>query len=103
MEHAALRIAVGVLGLGLVLFLADRLLLWLESRGWIYWRKRKGLSSIGMEFVQGGDPGAQAVKRAMEQERVRKNVKPAEEPPFQVDLEAGVVRIRPGRRDGGAS
>jgi hypothetical protein len=47
-----------------------------------------------VDLIQEGDPGAQAVKRAMEQEGVRKNVRPAEDPPFQVNLDAGTVRIR---------
>ncbi|MEV8366917.1 hypothetical protein [Streptomyces niveus] len=89
-----------VVALGAGVFLVDQALLWMERRGWIYWRKRKGLSSIGADFMQEVSPGAQAGKRALEQERVRKNVKPAEEPPFRVDLDAGVVRIRrPGRED----
>lgn len=84
--------------LGAGVFLADRALLWMERRGWIYWRKRKGLSSIGADLLQEASPAAQAGKRALEQERVRKNVRPAEEPPFRVDLDAGVVRIRrPGQ------
>ncbi|WP_432095173.1 hypothetical protein [Streptomyces sp. bgisy100] len=83
-------------------FLADRLLLWMERRGWIYWRKRKGLSAIGADFMQDMSPQAQANKKAMEQERVRKNVRPAEEPPVSVDLDAGVVRLRlTEHRDGG--
>ncbi|GAA2332600.1 hypothetical protein GCM10010376_61210 [Streptomyces violaceusniger] len=61
----------------MVLFLADRVLLWMEGWGWVYWRKQKGLSSIGFDFAQGITPGAQAGKRGMEQERVRKNVRPA--------------------------
>ncbi|MEU8983638.1 hypothetical protein [Streptomyces sp. NPDC048309] len=69
----------GVVALGVAVYLADRVRLAMEARGWIYWRKTKGLSSIGVDLIQEGDPGAQAVKRAMEQERVRKNVKPAEE------------------------
>ncbi|MEX3102982.1 MULTISPECIES: hypothetical protein [unclassified Streptomyces] len=80
--------------LGVAVFLADRVLLAMEARGWIYWRKTKGLSSIGVDLIQEGDPGAQAVKRAMEQERVRKNVRPAEDPPIRVDLDAGTVRWR---------
>ncbi|MGW0709207.1 hypothetical protein ACWD4G_25180 [Streptomyces sp. NPDC002643] len=80
--------------LALAVLLADRALLAMESRGWIYWRRTKNLSSIGAHFVQEGDPAAQAVKRAMEQERVRKNVRPAEDPPFHLDLDAGTVRIR---------
>ncbi|KUO11840.1 hypothetical protein [Streptomyces sp. DSM 15324] len=95
------QIAGAVGGLGTVLFLADRVLLWMEARGWIYWRKQKGLSSIGVDFLQGITPGAQAGKRALEQERARKNVRPAEEPPFQVDLEAGTVRVRRTGQGGG--
>ncbi|GAA2648153.1 hypothetical protein [Streptomyces vastus] len=89
-----LLVAGGVVALGVAVFLADRVLLAMEARGWIYWRKTKGLSSIGVDLLQEGDPRAQAVKRAMEQERVRKNVKPAEEPPFQMNLDVGTVRIR---------
>lgn len=84
--------AAALLGAGL--FLADRALLWMERRGWIYWRKRKGLSSIGADIFQEISPAAQAAKRGLEQERVRKNIRPAEEPPFRVDLDAGVVRVR---------
>ncbi|MFI1392687.1 hypothetical protein [Streptomyces griseoaurantiacus] len=69
-------VVVGVaVALGVAVFLADRVLLAIEARGWIYWRKSKGLSSIGVGLIQEGDPRAQAVKRAMEQERVRKNVR----------------------------
>ncbi|UUU23143.1 hypothetical protein [Streptomyces sp. DSM 40750] len=99
-----LLIAGGVAALGvlvLLVLLADRVLLLMEARGWIYWRKTKTLSSLGADLVQEVDPGAQAVKRGMEQERVRKNVRPAEDPPFQVDLDRGTVRIRPATRDGG--
>ncbi|MFH9423347.1 hypothetical protein [Streptomyces sp. NPDC017529] len=81
-------------------FLADRVLLAMEARGWIYWRRTKRLSSIGADLVQEGSPGAQAVKRAMEQERVRKNVRPAQDPPVRVDLDAGTVRIRRTGRGG---
>ncbi|MFI6284513.1 hypothetical protein ACIBCM_07100 [Streptomyces sp. NPDC051018] len=89
--HPVLLAAVA---LGAAVFLTDRVLLVMEARGWIYWRKTKGLSSIGVDLIQAGDPGAQAVKRAMEQERVRKNVRPAEDPPFRVDLDRGTVHIR---------
>jgi hypothetical protein len=100
MVNMVWQVAAGVVGVCVALFLMDRLLLWLESRGWVYWRKRKTLKSIGVDFIQEGSPGAQAVKRAMEQERVRKNVRPAEAPPVHVDLDSGVVRIRRGERDG---
>jgi hypothetical protein len=41
-----LKIAGIVLAVGVALFLLDRFLLWCESRGWIYYRKRK--ASPGM-------------------------------------------------------
>ena len=31
-----------VAAVAIVLFLLDRVLLWCESRGWIYWRRRRG-------------------------------------------------------------
>ncbi|MFE7464070.1 hypothetical protein ACFU6R_08180 [Streptomyces sp. NPDC057499] len=84
---------------GICLILADRALLWAERRGWIYYRRTKGRgAALAEEF----SPAAQAMKRAMEQERVRKNVRPAEGPPLGVDLDNGVVRIRhsrPGREE----
>ncbi|MDT0345859.1 hypothetical protein [Streptomyces litchfieldiae] len=90
MVHAAWLVA----GSAAAVFLADRLLLAMEARGWVHWRKGKGLSSIGADLMREGDPGSQALRRAMEQERVRRCVRPAEEPPVQVDLDAGIVRIR---------
>ncbi|TQE27478.1 hypothetical protein SipoB123_11835 [Streptomyces ipomoeae] len=87
-------VAGGIVALGVLVLLADHVLLAMEARGWIYWRKTKSLSSIGVDLIQEGDPGARAVKRAMEQERVRKSVRPAEDPPFHVNLDAGTVRIR---------
>ncbi|CAM5471127.1 hypothetical protein GCM10010329_31120 [Streptomyces spiroverticillatus] len=92
---------IGLAVLAGAIFLADRVLLWMESRGWIYWRRRKGLTAMGADLMQDLSPAAQAQRRALEQERVRKNVRPAEEPPFQVDLDAKVVRIRTttGERD----
>ncbi|WP_225994714.1 hypothetical protein [Streptomyces arboris] len=76
---------------GICLILVDRALLWAERRGWIYYRTTKGRTSALLEEFS---PAAQAVKRAMEQERIRKNVRPAEGPPLGVDLDKGVARIR---------
>lgn len=101
MVTTVLLVAGGAAALGVAAFLADRVLLWMERRGWIYWRKRKTLSSIGVDFLQEGDPAARALRRGMGQERVRKNVRPAEgPPPVQVDLDAGVVRFRRTASDG---
>jgi len=37
-----LKTALWIAGVILGLFLMDRFLLWAESRGWIYWRKKQG-------------------------------------------------------------
>ncbi|MEU0202342.1 MULTISPECIES: hypothetical protein [unclassified Streptomyces] len=94
-------IAAGVVGaLTALCWAADRALLWLEARGWVYWRKTKGLRAMGVDLMLEGSPAAQALERAMQDERTRKNVRPAEEPPFDVDLDAGTVRIRGGMKGG---
>ncbi|WP_405621044.1 hypothetical protein [Streptomyces sp. NBC_01508] len=94
MASTVWQVGCAAAALGAGVFLVDRALLWMERRGWVYYRRRKGLSSIGADFLQEVSPGAQAAKRGLEQERVCKNVRPAEEPPVHVDLDAGVVRIR---------
>ncbi|MFI0920272.1 hypothetical protein [Streptomyces smyrnaeus] len=48
-----------------------------------------------------GSPAAKALERAMQDERTRKNVRPAEEPPLDVDLDAGTIRIRDDMKGGG--
>ena len=42
-------VGIGI-GLAVVGFAADRLALWMESKGWIYWRRseRRGSASLGM-------------------------------------------------------
>ncbi|MGW1193461.1 hypothetical protein [Streptomyces sp. NPDC002559] len=94
MSNTMIVILIGV-GAIVLLFLLDRLLRWAEARGWIYYRNRKGMVA-GM--LQEFDPATQAMKRAMEQERSRKDVRPSEDPLFRVDLDQGVVRIK--RPDG---
>lgn len=90
----------GLAAAGSAALLADRVLLWMEARHWIYWRRTKTLSSIGADFLQESDPTARAVSTSMERERVRRNVRPADEPPFRVDLDAGTVVVRRPRHDG---
>ncbi|CAL9447078.1 hypothetical protein [Streptomyces sp. enrichment culture] len=99
----AVAIAAGAVGALTVLgWLMDRALLRLETRGWVYWRKSKGLKAVGVDLMLEGSPAAKALERAMQDERTRKNVRPAEEPPFDVDLDAGTVRIRDEGRQGQA-
>lgn len=46
-------IAISVIGGIGILLLLDRLALWMESKGWLYWRKSKGTSTrMGNAFLQ---------------------------------------------------
>ncbi|MFF5760891.1 hypothetical protein ACFY7A_36315 [Streptomyces longwoodensis] len=54
----------------------------------------KGLEAMGVDLMLEGSPAAKALERAMQDKRTRKNVRPAEEPPFDIDLGVGTVRIR---------
>ncbi len=50
--RTAILLTALVAGLALFLFLADRLLLAMESRGWIYYRKKQGSGSrLGGAFL----------------------------------------------------
>lgn len=55
-----LGIALRIAGVAIALFALDRLLLWMEARGWIYWRKVKSKSGAGDALTGFGfsDPGA---------------------------------------------
>ncbi len=57
-----------IAGIGVALFALDRLLLWMEARGWIYWRMVKSKSSGG--FLLGPDvfdPGTRHLEEAREE------------------------------------
>jgi hypothetical protein len=64
-----LDIVIWIGALAVALFALDRLLLWMEARGWIYWRKvkRKG---AGGGYVLGPDvfdPGKRYLEEAREE------------------------------------
>ena len=48
-----MKIFLGIAAAGIVLFLLDRILLKMESRGWIYYRRKKpSQSSLGNAFLE---------------------------------------------------
>ena len=58
------------LGIIIVLWACDRLLLWMEAKGWIYWRKvkRKPSADLGMVELFGmADPNIRHVIEAQRQ------------------------------------
>lgn len=68
-----LKVGGAVLALALVFFLLDRFLLWCESRGWIYWRRRRPspgtAGSAFLELQAMLEPGKAYVGDQMEQVR----------------------------------
>ncbi len=60
-----MKLALILVGVGLGLFLLDRLGLWAESRGWIYWRRRRRSGSSGADLFLDlnvlVDPGARHI------------------------------------------
>jgi hypothetical protein len=59
-------IALWIAGIAIALIALDRLLLWMEARGWIYWRKVKSKSSGGDVLTGFGftDPGTRHLEEA---------------------------------------
>ncbi|MEQ7006069.1 hypothetical protein ABN028_07685 [Actinopolymorpha sp. B17G11] len=89
-----MKVALIAGAVAVALFVLDRGLLWMERRRWIYYRRTKSSGGMSLEISQLFDPTARLVKREMEQETVRKVVRPSGDPPFDVDLDAHVVRVR---------
>lgn len=57
---------------GLGLFLFDRLFLWMESQGWIYWRKKKSSVSGVSAFLSldaAFHPGKQHMIEQLQEEK----------------------------------
>ena len=86
-EHVAIYMLFALFAIG-VLFALDRLALWMEGRGWIYWRKRKpsdggggGMSGLLTEFQQLVEPEVRHAIEAREQDHA-----------MQVDLLGHAIR-----------
>jgi len=83
----ALLVAGGILAIGIALVLLDRLLLWMERKGWVYWRKTTrstgpGVGNALLEIQSLVEPSARHVLE------LRREVK--EESPEPGDPPSGV-------------
>lgn len=70
-----LRVGGAILAISVALFLLDRLLLWMERRGWVYWRKTKRRTGLGMgnallEIQALVEPGVRHVVEIRREEEV---------------------------------
>ncbi|MBP0454067.1 hypothetical protein J5Y04_31670 [Kitasatospora sp. RG8] len=95
--------AVGAVAAVPALLLVDRLLLWMERRGWIYWRRRRAgvgaASSLSMmdELNAFLSPGRQQMREEKERRLVLRDDAGSADPlEHRIDLESGRVTVRPG-------
>ena len=69
-----LAAALWIGGVVVTLFMIDRLALWAEERGWIYWRRKKAqtgaMSSMLMEINVITNPSAQHVIEAKDAKKL---------------------------------
>jgi len=72
-----MKLVLIIAGAGIVLFLLDRLLLKMESRGWIYYRRTKpARSSLGNAFLEIQsmlEPSKKAMVDVMKEEKKEEN------------------------------
>lgn len=64
-----MEIVIWVAAIAAALFGLDRLFLWMERKGWVYWRKKKP-GSAGSGFLLGPDvfdPGKRYLEEAREE------------------------------------
>jgi hypothetical protein len=80
-----MQIALWVAGVALAFFAIDRLALWAESRGWIYWRRTKhrgsAMSGVLSELNVIGNPSAEHVIVAKDAKKFEEKENGDGEPP----------------------
>jgi hypothetical protein len=82
----------------LLLVVLDRVAVWAESRGWLYWRHRApattpGGSGILADLLQVFQPAQRHVVAERDRQRLTADQQESAAPPFGVDLDRGVVRL----------
>ena len=79
-----MRLLAWLAAAAVVLFLVDRLALWVEARGWLYYRKRKPSSAaVGNAFLEVQsllEPSKREIVEVRREEHVEASV-PGEPPP----------------------
>lgn len=98
-----MKYAVWFLVAAAALALADQVLLWMERRGWIYWRRRKaGIGAASTAGMMGElhalfSPTHRHVSEEKERRLVlREDEKSGSPLDRRIDLESGRVVVRPG-------
>jgi hypothetical protein len=88
MSKIGIVLSVGgaILAIAVALYLLDRLLLWMERRGWVYWRKTTrntgpGVGNALLEIQSLVEPGARHVLE-IRQDEAEESPEPGELPPI---------------------
>lgn len=87
-----------VLGAVVILVVLDRVAVWAESRGWIYWRRRSpegGGGGVLGDVFELFAPSRQHLVEEKDRQRLTIAQRESEEPPFGIDLDAGTA-VLPG-------
>jgi len=97
------RWAIWVVAGLLLLVVLDRLAVWAESRGWLYWRHRKAATTPGgsgllADLIQLFQPGQRHVVEERDRQRISADLQESSAPPLGVDLERGVLRLSKSSR-----
>ena len=93
-----MRWAIGIVAVLALLVVLDRLAVWAESRGWLYWRHRApattpGGSGILADLIQAFQPAQRHVVEERDRQRLTADQQESAAPPLGVDLDRGVVRL----------
>lgn len=84
-----------VVGAVVALVVLDRLALWAESRGWIYWRRRSpeggGGGGVFADLFLLFQPSRQHVVEEQDRQRLTIAQKETGDPPLGIDLDAGTA------------
>jgi len=78
---AALALAAGTLAL----YALHRLALWLERRGWLYYRNSRRKSSVWLAVAAAFDPNARRIQEIHEAERLEEDTS-GDDPPWKLRL-----------------
>ncbi len=92
-------------GLGAVvaLLVLDRIALWAESRGWIYWRRRSrggGGGGVFADVYLLFQPSRQHIVEEQDRQRLTIAQKETGEPPLGIDLDGGTAVLPPPKHSG---
>lgn len=79
-----MQIALWIVGVVVALFALDRLGVWAESKGWIYWRRKPQSGAIGaalMELNSFTNPAAEHVVVAKDAKKLEEKDNGDDDPP----------------------